>query len=127
MSRRPIHRPSASCRDLAFFNVSPETAGDAYSINVGHFFIRDAARPFASRHAPSMRAIYDLADPDRSLFMHSTGQSGNFLSPWYGNFAERWAKVAVHRDSDQARIHQGRAHPHATALNRAAPRRAALS
>ena len=88
------HRPFGFVPVIShFFNVSPETAGDAYSINVGHFFIRDAARPFASRHAPSMRAIYDLADPDRSLFMHSTGQSGNFLSPWYGNFAERWAKV----------------------------------
>jgi penicillin amidase len=25
--------------------------------------------------------------------MQSTGQSGNFLSPWYSNMAERWAKV----------------------------------
>jgi penicillin amidase len=25
--------------------------------------------------------------------MHSTGQSGNVLSPWYSNFAERWARV----------------------------------
>ena len=25
--------------------------------------------------------------------MQSTGQSGNFLSPWYANMAERWAKV----------------------------------
>jgi len=88
------HRPFGFVPVVShFFNVAPETSGDAYSINVGHFFIRDDARPFASRHAPSMRAIYDLADLDRSLFMHSTGQSGNFLSPWYGNFAERWAKV----------------------------------
>ena len=40
-----------------------------------------------------MRAIYDLADLDRSLYMQSTGQSGNVLSPWYASFAERWAKV----------------------------------
>jgi penicillin amidase len=40
-----------------------------------------------------MRAIYDLADLDRSLFMQSTGQSGNVLSPWYSSFAARWAKV----------------------------------
>ena len=40
-----------------------------------------------------MRAIYDLADLDRSLYIHSTGQSGNVLSPWYASFAERWAKV----------------------------------
>jgi len=53
----------------------------------------DRLEGFASRHGPSLRAIYDLADLDRSLFMHSTGQSGNFLSSWYGNYAERWAKV----------------------------------
>ena len=76
-----------------FFNVAPATAGDGFSVNVGHFFIRDEARPFANRHAPSMRAIYDLADLERSRFMHSTGQSGNVLSPWYASFAERWAKV----------------------------------
>ena len=88
------HRPFGFAPVIShWFNVAPETSGDAYSINVGHFFIRDAARPFANRHAPSLRAIYDLADLDRSFFMHSTGQSGNVFSPWYGNFAERWAKV----------------------------------
>jgi len=88
------HRPFGFFPGLSkIFNVSPETAGDAYSVNVGHFLIRDEARPFASRHAPGLRAIYDLADLERSLFMHSTGQSGNVFSPWYANFAERWARV----------------------------------
>ena len=75
------------------FTVAPETPGDGFTVDVGHFFIRDEERPFANRHAASMRAIYDLADLERSLFIHSTGQSGNFLSPWYSNMAERWAKV----------------------------------
>ena len=75
------------------FNVSPETPGDTYSVNVGHNFIRDEDRPFANRHSASLRALYDLADLDRSLFMQSTGQSGNYRSPWYSNFAERWARV----------------------------------
>ena len=88
------HRPLGFVPYVShFFNVAPETAGDAYAVNVGHFFIRDEARPFANRHAPSLRTIYDLADLDRSLFMQSTGQSGNVLSPWYASFAERWAKV----------------------------------
>jgi len=88
------HRPFGFVPSLArFFNVSPETAGDAYAINVGAYTIRDEERPFANRHAPSMRAIYDLADLERSRFMHSTGQSGNVLSPWYANFAQRWANV----------------------------------
>ncbi len=75
------------------FNVEPETAGDTYTVNVGHFTVRDEDRPFANRHAPSLRAIYDFEDLDKSFFMQSTGQSGNVMSPWYASFAERWAKV----------------------------------
>ena len=88
------HRPLGLVPVLGrLFNVTPETPGDGFTVDVGHFFIRDEARPFANRHAPSLRAIYDLADLDRSRFIQSTGQSGNVLSPWYDNFAERWAKV----------------------------------
>ena len=88
------HRPFGFVPWLArIFDVSPETSGDGYTVNVGSYQIRDAARPFANTHAPSLRAIYDLADLDRSLFIQSTGQSGNVMSPWYANFAERWAKV----------------------------------
>jgi penicillin amidase len=75
------------------FNIAPPTAGDAHSVNVGHFHIRDEARPFANKHSGSLRAIYDLADLDRSRYMQSTGQSGNVFSPWYSNLAQRWAKV----------------------------------
>ena len=38
-------------------------------------------------------AIYDLADLDKSVYMHSSGQSGNPLSPLYKHFAERWSRV----------------------------------
>ena len=88
------HRPFGFLPFVArFFNVTPPTPGDGFTVDVGHFTIRDRERPFANRHAPSLRAIYDLADLDRSLFMQSTGQSGNVLSPWYANLADRWAKV----------------------------------
>jgi penicillin amidase len=73
--------------------VDPETPGDSFTVDVGHYFVGDDERPFANRHAASLRALYDLADLDRSRFMQSTGQSGNILSPWYSNFAERWARV----------------------------------
>ncbi len=94
------HRAAGDHRPFGFFpvvkhlfNVAPETSGDGYSINVGQYTLRDEERPFANRHSGSLRAIYDLSDLDRSLFMQSTGQSGNVLSPWYSNFAERWSKV----------------------------------
>jgi len=95
-----VHRAAGDQRPFGFipyvkrlFNITPETPGDTYSVDVGHYVIRNEARPFANVHAPSLRAIYDLSDLDRSLFIQSTGESGNFLSPWYANFAERWAKV----------------------------------
>ena len=77
----------------SLFNIAPRTPGDAHSVNVGHFHIRDEARPFANKHSGSLRVIFDLADPDRSRYMQSTGQSGNVFSPWYSNLAERWARV----------------------------------
>jgi penicillin G amidase len=76
-----------------WFNVSPPTPGDAYAINVGHYFIRDEARPYANRHAASLRVLFDFADLEASRYMHSTGQSGNVLSPWYSSLADRWARV----------------------------------
>ena len=88
------HRPFSFVPVISrWFSVAPETPGDGFTVDVGHFFIRDNDRPFANRHAASLRAIYDLSDLDKSLYIQSTGQSGNFLSPWYANMAERWAKV----------------------------------
>ena len=48
--------------------------------------------PFANKHAASFRAIYDLADLERSLYIQTTGQSGNPFSPFYRSFARRWAE-----------------------------------
>jgi penicillin G amidase len=88
------HRPFGFFPVLPrWFNVSPPTPGDAYAVNVGHYFIRDAARPFHNRHAASLRVLFDFADLDTSRYMHSTGQSGNVFSPWYSNLAQRWARV----------------------------------
>jgi len=79
--------------------------GDAYTLNVGQSNFADEAAPFASRHAPSLRAIYDLADPQASLFIHSAGQSGNPLSPHYSDFADRWAQGGyVPMLTDRSRI-----------------------
>lgn len=40
---------------------------------------------------PSFRMVVDLADLDRSLTMHTTGQSGHPFHPHYFDLAERWA------------------------------------
>ena len=88
------HRPFGRQPQLAkFFDVRVPSPGDTYTVNVGSHTLANEAAPFASRHAASLRAVYDLADLDKSMYIHSTGQSGNVLSPLYSNFAERWSRA----------------------------------
>lgn len=84
------HRPLASSPVAPLFNLRGPAPGSIHAVNAFEFSPLDEERPFASTHGPSMRAIYDLADLERSLFIHSTGQSGNVLSPLYDSFEERW-------------------------------------
>jgi penicillin amidase len=87
------HRPFWRHAWLArFFDFSVPSPGDANSINVGHSDFSDEAAPYANRRAATYRGIYDLADPQSSLFIHSGGQSGNPLSPHYRAFAEPWSR-----------------------------------
>lgn len=46
---------------------------------------------FESVHGPAYRAVYDLADLDRSRFITVPGQSGNLLSPSTRALVKRWA------------------------------------
>ena len=86
------HRPLSRLWIGRFFDIRVPSAGDAYTVNVGRSDFHEEAEPFANRHAPSLRAIYDLADPQASLFIHSGGQSGNPLSSHYRAFAAPWAR-----------------------------------
>src|SRR5690606_18194205 len=64
------HRPFSNVPVLRnIFEIAVPSPGDTYTVNVGRYDLRDAKRPFANVHAASLRAIYDLADPDRSVFM----------------------------------------------------------
>jgi penicillin amidase len=86
------HRPFGSVGWLArFFNVEVQSPGGNYTLNRGRADL-NGERPFANKHAASFRAIYDLADLERSLYIQTTGQSGNPFSPSYRSFARRWAE-----------------------------------
>jgi penicillin amidase len=90
---RHEHRPFSRVGWLApWFDIVAPTPGDAYTVNVGRNRLEDEAHPFASVHAASLRAIYDLGDLDNSLYIHSGGQSGNILSPHYKTFTDAWAR-----------------------------------
>ncbi|HTN67668.1 MAG TPA: penicillin acylase family protein [Burkholderiaceae bacterium] len=91
---RSEHRPFGKVPLLAkVFDVRVPSPGDNYTVDVGRYNLSDEKEPFTNRHAPSLRALYDLDDPEKSRFIHSTGQSGNLLSPLYRNFSQRWAEV----------------------------------
>lgn len=91
---RATHRPFSNVSVLRrLFEVSVPTPGDAFTVNVGRNDPGNEADPFGNRHGPSLRAIYDLADLNRSQFMHSTGQSGHILSSHYRDYAAPWAAV----------------------------------
>jgi penicillin G amidase len=75
------------------FDVSIPNGGDGFTVNVAKHKISNEDHPFRQFHGPSLRAIYDLSNLDNSRWIHSTGESGNVLSPFYRNFAETWRNV----------------------------------
>lgn len=89
-----VHRPFGSVAPLAaLFDVRVPTGGDNFTVNVGQYWPNDPRTPFANRHAASLRAVYDLADPERSVFIYQTGQSGHVFSPFYADMRAEWAAV----------------------------------
>jgi len=109
---RHEHRPFGRQPLLArFFDITVPSPGDTYTVNVGRHNMNDEARPFANRHAASLRAIYDLSDLEKSLYIHSGGQSGNILSDHYQAFSKAWAKneyipMRAERKTLEAEPHQ---------------------
>jgi len=48
-------------------------------------------QPYAAIHGAGYRGVYDLADPNASRYIISTGQSGNLFSPHYDDLMPVWA------------------------------------
>jgi penicillin amidase len=48
--------------------------------------------PFANVEGPGYRGVYDFADPDSSVFVTATGQSGHPLSRHYDDLGELWRR-----------------------------------
>ncbi len=102
LRHRPFTRDNLLRR---WFDVVVASPGDAYTVNVGRSNFEDDADPYGNRHAASLRAIYDLADPQASLFIHPGGQSGNPFSAHYRSFAGAWARGEyVPMVTDRARL-----------------------
>ena len=75
---------------LFFFKACQATHATPLEWKAGGFDVDDPERPFAQNHGAGYRAVYDLGEPENSVFVISTGQSGNPLSSYYEDYAEPW-------------------------------------
>ena len=92
----------------SLFDLDLPSNGDAETLNAARYRISESENPYRQFHGPSLRAIYDLDDPNRSLFIHSSGQSGNRLSGSYSDFSEMWRDVEyVPMTTDRKEVEAG--------------------
>ncbi len=85
------HQPfeqSPALRD--WFSTVVPIGGDSSTINVAHPGTTREGIAFGAVLGPGYRAIYDLADLDRSRWVAATGQSGHPLSPHYRDLTSAW-------------------------------------
>lgn len=88
------HKPFGNVAWLApWFDVRVPTGGDTFTVNVGQHWATGDATPFANRQAASLRAVYDMGDPEKSRFIYQTGQSGLVFSGRYRDMRDSWAAV----------------------------------
>ena len=74
-----------------FTNIRQSTSGGDNTLMRGLTQGGDET-PFRNIHAAGYRGVYDLADPDSSVFIISTGQSGHPLSRHYDDLGELWRR-----------------------------------
>jgi penicillin amidase len=75
----------------ALFNRGPfATAGGSSIVNATGW---DPVLGYAVNWGPSQRMIVDLADFDRTLAVHATGQSGHAYHPNYIDMANAWRTI----------------------------------
>lgn len=72
-------------------NIRQSTSGGDFTLLRGRSSGKEP-NPFQNVHGAGYRGVYDLADPDSSVFISSTGQSGHPLSRFYDNLGELWRR-----------------------------------
>ncbi|WP_299875845.1 penicillin acylase family protein [uncultured Sulfitobacter sp.] len=74
-----------------FVNIRQSTSGGDNTLQRGKTK-GTGPEPFNNVHGAGYRGVYDFADPDSSVFVISTGQSGHFLSRHYDDLAQLWRR-----------------------------------
>jgi len=73
-------------------NIKIAASGSPWTVNKASMSFR-AKNPFAARHGPGYRAVYDFSDLSKTVYTISTGQSGNPYSFYYDNLVKDWRDV----------------------------------
>jgi penicillin amidase len=74
-----------------FVNIRQSTSGGDHTLQRGKTS-GTGPNPYLNVHAGGYRGVYDFADPDSSIFIISTGQSGHPLSRHYDNLGKLWRR-----------------------------------
>jgi penicillin amidase len=74
-----------------FVNIRQSTSGGDTTLMRGRTK-GSGPNPYLNVHAGAYRGVYDFADPDSSVFILSTGQSGHPLSRFYDDLSELWRR-----------------------------------
>ncbi len=72
-------------------NIRQSTSGGDNTLMRGKTSA-SGSNPYANVQGAGYRGVYDFSDPDSSVYIISTGQSGNFLSPHYDDLAQIWRR-----------------------------------
>lgn len=89
-----------------FVNIRQSTSGGDNTLLRGRTRGGNGSDAFENVHGAGYRGVYDFTDPDSSVFITSTGQSGHFLSRFYDNLGELWRRgeyIPMSLDVDLAR------------------------
>lgn len=74
-----------------FVNIRQSTSGGDDTLMRGRT-AGTGENPYLNVHGAGYRGVYDFADPDSSVFVIATGQSGHFLSRHYDDLGELWRR-----------------------------------
>ncbi|MFC3087295.1 penicillin acylase family protein [Tabrizicola soli] len=74
-----------------FVNIRQSTSGGDDTLMRG-VTRGEGPEPYQNVHSAGYRGVYDFADPDSSVFITATGQSGHPLSRHYDDLGELWRR-----------------------------------
>jgi len=74
-----------------FVNIVQDTPGGDNTLLRG-LSLGKGENPFLNVHGSGYRGVYNFADPDSSVFIISTGQSGHPLSRHYDDLSQLWRR-----------------------------------